>query len=258
MDQHSPSRMAIVVSSLMIGAAIVAGSAIFAQAFYQLKASGNTIGVTGSVERAVTSDTVKWTSVITKSVDVAGLKDGSAQMRTDVANAVASLKSAGIAENTILVQPMSVSAVCENQGSLAYDKGGVYCGSGRVGGYNLQQMILVESHDVGAVTKSSRETPSKLLGDGIVYSTVSLEYFFSKLDELKLDLLAEATKNAKLRADRIAQSTGSRIGKIQQAAQGVFQMTAVNSIDISDYGAYDTSSLEKKVTAVVKTTFTLE
>ncbi len=258
METSSPSRLAPIVSSLLLGASIVAGSAIFAQAFYQLKASGHTIGVTGSVERTVTSDTVKWTSVITKSIDVAGLKDGSSQMRTDVANAVALLKSSGIVENTITIQPMSVSAVCENQGSLAYDRGGTYCGSGRVGGYNLQQMILVESHDVHAVTKAARESAPKLLADGLVFSTVSLEYYFSKLDELKLDLLAEATKNAKMRAERMAQSTGGRIGKIQQAAQGVFQVTAVNSLDISDYGSYDTTSPEKKVTAVVKTTFTLE
>ena len=258
MDSPTPSRIAPMISSLFLAIAIVAGSSMMANAFYKLKASGQTIGVTGSSERVVTSDTVKWTGVIMKSVEATALRDASMQMQQDAGAVVAALKAVGVPETAITLQPMSVSAVCENQGSVAYDKGGTYCGAGRVSGYNVQQQIFVESHDVTVVSKASREVPAKIVNQGIVFSTVSLEYYYSQLDGIKLDLIADATRNAKQRAGRIAESTGSRIGAIEQASQGVFQVTAVNSTDISDYGSFDVTSLQKKVTAVVKATFRME
>jgi hypothetical protein len=85
-----------------------------------------------------------------------------------------------------------------------------------------------------------------------------LEYYYNKLADLRLDLLTKATENAKERAQRIAQSTGAQINFLQSAATGVFQVTAKNSVDVSDYGVYDTTSIDKKITAVVKTSFSLK
>ncbi len=84
------------------------------------------------------------------------------------------------------------------------------------------------------------------------------EYYLQSLPAIKLDMLAEATKNAQVRADKIASSTGARIGRVESANMGVFQVTTVNSTDISDYGTYDTTSINKKVTAIVRTDFLLE
>ena len=84
-----------------------------------------------------------------------------------------------------------------------------------------------------------------------------MEYYYSKLADLKLTMLAAATQNAKDRASRIATSTGATLGPIQSASMGVFQVTAVNSTDISDYGAYDTTTIDKRVTAVVRSSFTV-
>ena len=70
-------------------------------------------------------------------------------------------------------------------------------------------------------------------------------------------MLREATKDAKRRAEEIASSSGNQIGAIRSARMGVFQITPANSYDISDYGVNDTSSLEKKVNAVVKAEYTI-
>ena len=71
-------------------------------------------------------------------------------------------------------------------------------------------------------------------------------------------MMGEATKNAMERASRIAESTGRKINQVQSATMGVFQVTSVNSTDISDYGFYDTSAIQKKVTAVVRASFDLK
>jgi hypothetical protein len=70
-------------------------------------------------------------------------------------------------------------------------------------------------------------------------------------------MLAEATKNAKDRAERIAESSGSKVGSMRSADMGVFQVMAVNSTEVSDYGAYDTTSIDKNVMAVVRASFSL-
>lgn len=71
-------------------------------------------------------------------------------------------------------------------------------------------------------------------------------------------MIAEATEDAKDRAEAIAKTTGNRIGTVRSAKTGVFQITSRHSTAVSDYGIYDTSSLEKDITAVVSVQFSLE
>ena len=68
-------------------------------------------------------------------------------------------------------------------------------------------------------------------------------------------MLGEAAKDAKTRADKIAESTNSSIGSIRSAKMGVMQITAPESTEVSDYGVNDTASIEKDVTAVVNVSF---
>ena len=88
-------------------------------------------------------------------------------------------------------------------------------------------------------------------------NSFNLQYLYSKLDDLKLNLIAQATKNAKDRATTMAKVTGNQVGSLLTASSGVFQITAPNSTDVSDYGQYDTSTREKKVTSVVNVTFSI-
>ena len=70
-------------------------------------------------------------------------------------------------------------------------------------------------------------------------------------------LLAQATKDAQERARVLTDATGAHLGKLRGVDVGVFQVTSPNSTQVSDYGAYDTSTFEKDVTAVVNVTFSL-
>ncbi|MDD4995997.1 MAG: SIMPL domain-containing protein, partial [Patescibacteria group bacterium] len=81
---------------------------------------------------------------------------------------------------------------------------------------------------------------------------------YTKLPELRISLLAEAIKDAKARAEKIAESSGKRIDVIKSASIGVVQVLPVNSVEISDYGAYDTSSIEKEVMVTVKASFNMK
>lgn len=245
-------------AALVVSLGLIASTVIGANTYYRVKSFDNAISVTGSADRTVTSDTVKWTSGFTRTTGLEDLKVGNDKLQDDLKIIKKLFTDRGIKENEITVQPVTTSPICEGQGGYGYDRFGTNCGSNRTVGYTLQQTVIVESKDVEKVTKLSQEGTSILSNSGVIFTSSPIEYYYSKLADLKLDMLAEATNNATARAQKILDATHSKLGKLQNAGMGVFQVTPVNSTEISDYGTYDTSSRDKKVTAIVRSTFSIE
>jgi len=250
----------LTVAMAVLGLSIILATLVGGLAFYKVKsAEGNVLSVTGSAEQVVNSDTVKWTSSFSRNVGQAELKDGSQQIAADLKTIIAFFKQSGVADNEITVNPVTITSLCESQSNVIYDKSGNQtCSGNKISGYSLQQSIIVESSKVVEVTALAQKSSDYLIAAGLMFSTQYLEYYYNKLADLRLELLTRATENAKERAQRIAQSTGAQINFLQSASTGVFQVTSKNSVDISDYGVYDNSSMEKKVTAVVKASFSLK
>ena len=120
--------------------------------------------------------------------------------------------------------------------------------------YRLSQNIEIRSHEVEKYTELSQQA-NELIEAGINLVSQPPEYLYTKLSQLRIEMTAEASKDAKARAEAIAKSTGNKVGAVRSAKTGVFQITSRNSTDVSDYGIYDTSSLEKDITAVVSVQF---
>jgi hypothetical protein len=116
---------------------------------------------------------------------------------------------------------------------------------------------MVRSNDVDKIEKLAREA-TELINQGILLESSPPEYLYTKLGDLKIEMLAEAAKDAKVRAQQIASSTGSSIGSVRTARMGVMQITPADSNDVSDSGMNDTSSLEKDITAVVNVGFAVD
>jgi|ERR1041384_5253644 hypothetical protein len=83
------------------------------------------------------------------------------------------------------------------------------------------------------------------------------KYLYTKLGDLKIAMLAEATSDAAARAQQIASNSRAKLGPIRDARMGVMQINAIHSNDVSGYGNNDTTSLEKEITAVVSARFEL-
>ena len=91
------------------------------------------------------------------------------------------------------------------------------------------------------------------------YMDKCLESVLSQtLSDMKVQMLEEATKDAKQRADAMLKATHNRTGKIQSVRMGVFQITPVDSTNVSDMGISDTSTIEKKITSVANVTFQIK
>jgi hypothetical protein len=110
---------------------------------------------------------------------------------------------------------------------------------------------------VDKVAQIARQA-TELINQGILLESMPPEYHYTKLGELKIEMLSEAAKDAKERAKQIASSTGSDIGSVRSAKMGVMQITPADSNEVSDYGMNDTTALEKDITAVVNVSFAIE
>ena len=123
--------------------------------------------------------------------------------------------------------------------------------------YQMSQPLEVTSSDVNKIKEISIDIQS-LLDQGIDISVNQASYFYSKLPELKVKLLGAATTDAKDRASAMLKATHNKVGKIQSVKMGVFQITDVDSTSVSDMGINDTSTIDKKVTAVANVVFKIK
>ena len=115
-------------------------------------------------------------------------------------------------------------------------------------------MITIESKDVSGTDALSKNI-NELAGKSVFISGNYLEFYVTSLPQLRVSLLADAVKDAKARAEQIASAGGQKVGALKAASSGVVQVLAPNSIEISDYGQYDTQSIEKDVMVTVRATF---
>ncbi len=125
-------------------------------------------------------------------------------------------------------------------------------------GYDLYQEICVTSNDVDKVDNISRDI-TQLIEANVEFNSDSPEYYYTKLNELKLQLIEEATQNAKDRIDIMAEGTGATLDKLLTANLGVFQITAQNTnSDYSYGGTFNTSSRQKTASITVKLNYSVK
>jgi uncharacterized protein len=126
-------------------------------------------------------------------------------------------------------------------------------------GYQLNQTITIESKDVIKVEDLSRQI-TELINNGVELYSRSPLYYYTKLSDLKIKMISDATKDAKRRAEEIAVNAGCKLKKLKNASQGVFQITAQNSSE-DDYswgGAFNVSSKKKTASITVRVEYEIK
>src|SRR3984893_2247413 len=243
----SNERSGVFAAGLALAIGLVLGSAIFSWGFMRSKNRDQTITVTGSARKRIRSDLVIWKAGV--SYQSAVLSDAYRALSESVPRVKAYMISKGIAENQITISSIS-SQTLHAKSSDGED-------SGQITGYSLKQELEVRSNDVDKIAKIAREA-TELINQGILLESMPPAYTYTKLGDLKIEMLSEAAKDAKVRAQQIAQSTGSSIGSVRSARMGVLQITPADSSEVSDSGMNDTSSLDKDITAVVNIGFAVD
>jgi hypothetical protein len=234
----------LTIFGVILGASIIISFAIASYTFYSLR-SADYITTTGSSKKEVTSDTVKWTSTISRIVKLSTVKEGYARMDADLKEVKAFFAENGFTDKDMEISPIFMNEIYENNNTGANKN------------YNLIQNIEIHSTDVAKVDALSKNI-NALINKGLIFSSMMPEYYYSKLPEMRVALLADAVADAKARAQKLAEAGNKTIGDLKSASSGVVQVLSPGSAAISDYGTYDTSKIQKEIMITVKASFNIK
>lgn len=205
---------------------------------YKFRAQ-DTVVVTGLGETEFASDLIVWSGAIT--AEAANAAAGYAQIETSKRKVQEYLAAKGIPVEAVVFDFVNVN----KQFAPVYNAGGSWAGQ-RFTGYELRQRFTVESKEVDKVEAVSREM-SSLIAQGVSIEAYQPDYYYTRLDDVKLSLIERASADARTRAEKIAANAGAKIGKVRSARMGVFQITGANTNEeFSAGGSFNTSSRQKK------------
>lgn len=239
--------------ALIFGACIIIASISIGWGMAHFRSGEeHSISATGSASMNFESDLIVWRGDFSAHADTS--EEAYNQLKQDADAVKKYLSDNGIQESDIVFSSVYIYHVTRD----IYDENGNYRGS-EYDGYDLSQTVTVTSSDLDIVEKVSTNI-SSLLSSGIEFTSDAPEYYYTKIDDLKLELIEKATENSKQRVDIIASKSGAKLGKLTNSNLGVFQITAMNT-GVSDYsyeGCLDISSRMKTASITVKLTYNLK
>jgi uncharacterized protein len=231
----------LTIAALLMSIGIAASGFFVSQTLYRSKVALNTAEVKGLAERRVQADTAYWTILYTvdgkRKSDISTLYKKS---EIDQNMIIDFLKTSGFGDEEIrpgVINYFKEEFRNDNQ-EVVEEK------------HSLVGKIEVQTQKVNLVAKV-RAKLNKLIAQGLSIENQSPAYHFTKLNEIKPEMLKEATKNARLAANEFAVNAGVNVGGIRSARQGGFVIRDVGE----SYG--DTKKIEKDVRVVTNVTFFL-
>jgi hypothetical protein len=231
----------IIIAAVILSIALGGGLMQVGSGFASRSSDG--ITVTGSAKISATADNAVW--VLNVSLSSPAVSTAVKKVDFDVAALSDYLVKAGIPTDALTLGAVSTYANEE------YVNGNA---TGRILSYRANREVTVRSKDVELISKLSQGIGT-LLATGINVNNYGPAYYISNLPELRPQLMAEAMKDAKVRAEALTKAVGGEIGSLVNVKAGPIQITTPDSTMTADYGAYDTSTIEKTVTATVSVTF---
>ncbi len=118
--------------------------------------------------------------------------------------------------------------------------------------YQLNQTITVRSEKVRNIEKAAQNTFT-LIENDVILNNSNPVYMYTKLNDIKPDMITEATRNAREAAVRFAEDSNSKVGKILSADQGWFRILSAYGENVEG----EQASIEKKVRVITTVNFSL-
>lgn len=235
-----------------LGLIMVACVTIWSFAFYtkEIKTYKNTVSVIGVATKDVVSDFAKWKiDVAARSLDRSQNISVVYQNQKSILNF---LYQKGFTDNEISDETVTVDAIYkQNPNGYGF--------TDEISSYETRLTFTISTKNVTKVSRTVNELRAYSEENGINLNNNYVEYSYLPFESEKIPLLEKAIIDAQNRADALVHATKgvsrTRIGKIVSAQQGVFQVNASNDNSVSDYGNFDTGSIEKTIRATVTVEF---
>jgi uncharacterized protein len=248
MGENRDGRQGFAVAVLACATCVIV-ALIGAHTYKTRNRSNDVVSVTGLAKRDFVSDLVVWEGHFVRRD--AELRVAYEALKRDIQAVKQFCTAQGLKEGEVAFSSVAIEKEYEdvrlgNEETIR-----------RFKDYTLTQRLQVESPDVDRIEGFSRQA-TRLIDSGIEFYSAAPQYYYTKLGELKIEMIAAATKDGRTRGERIAENAGGRIGGLRYSSLGVFQITAPNtSADYSWAGAFDTTSKKKTASVTIKLQFGL-
>jgi hypothetical protein len=239
------------LNSILFSIAIIIAAIVLGNAYMKRTKVEGTISVTGLGKKDFTSDLIVWEGNYSK--ENTDLKLASAELEKDKKIIEEYLVKNGINKKDIVFSAVET----KEKSKRKYSNDGKYVVE-EFEGYILTQSIQITSKEVEKVENISRKI-TELLNEGIQFYSDPPRYYFTKLSDLKIELISKATEDARARAEKISEKSGGDIGDLVSAQMGIFQITGQNSNEEFSWGGtFNTSSKEKSASITMKLTYKID
>ncbi len=234
----------VISAATLMAAGLIVAAGFGSYAAFKIKTANNIIDVTGSAKETVVADFASWSIVVESKSPINDQQAGFDRLES--------------AKKTILeyLQKKGFVDIETPAPSIRPDYFYPQNSAPVLSGYSVSRQITVRSADVDGIMALA-ENVAPLGGAGYTVSINGVDLTYQKLPDDRVKLLSQATKDAQVRAAAIAKETGRSVGALRSASGGVVQVLPVGSVEVSDYGMYDTQSKNKDIMVTVHASFSL-
>ncbi|MEO9467343.1 SIMPL domain-containing protein [Parasphingorhabdus sp.] len=216
---------------------LIVGGYLLGDGLLRAKMADRSVTVRGLAEREVTADLATWT--IAYSAQSTNLQAAQQDMDQDTAAITVFFKELGFKADALKPTGANVNQYSSNG----------------IPRYTIRQRLSLRTDDIEKA-QAAVARQFDLVRRGVVLEDGSgMSYTFTKLDEIKPEMVAEATKDARKSAEQFAKDSGTDVGGIKSATQGYFSINSRDG-DGGGYGVTDTPY--KKVRVVTTVNFYLD
>jgi hypothetical protein len=241
------------IISLALIISFVVSAIIIGSALQRFKTEDRSVSVKGFSEREVTADLAVW--LIQSRIASNDLTAGSQDIETTKNKIISFLLQNQIKQEEIIVEGIMVTdkkaqEYDNYQQSIAFR-------------YLITQNFQIRSNNVELIQKVSRMT-GELLQAGVVVSNTNygnpLQFYYTKLNDIKPEMIIEATQNAKKAANEFAKENDASLGRLKKASQGLFSIVDRTASLTGGESAIagNSNDLFKKVRVVISAEYSIK
>lgn len=224
-------------SALIAAAGMIAGGYLLGDGLLRAKEADRSVTVRGLAERDVTADLATWT--ISYSANSGNVAEAQAKVRRDTAAIEAFFKELGFPADALQPTGANVSSFSNNG----------------ITTYTVRQRLALRTNDVARARRAVARQ-FDLVDRGVFLEEGSnMAFTFTRLNTVKPEMVAEATRDARASAEQFAKDSGAVVGSIKRATQGYFTIESRDG-ETGGWGVSDTPY--KKVRVVTTVDFSLE
>jgi hypothetical protein len=233
--RHAPPAWAFLVGAIILGLGLAGAGFLIGRGFERARSADRYVTVKGLAESFVSADLAVWPLRITATgADLARVQE---QIDRDLSTVREFLTEQEVEPEAIQPQRVEVTDL------LAQPYRPEAVGDNR---FIVAQTIIVRTEQVERVARLNQQT-GELVKRGVVLAdTGGPTYLFTRLNEIKPELLAAATRNARVSAEQFAADSGSSIAEIRRASQGLFEILPRDPAP----GLMEANQVDKKIRVV--------